>query len=178
MTTAAAPATRNLTIIVLCSLLVFLFPLSVTAQEESDLPTAEDVMFVNPETGDALFISIEPWESQNEVDFAMRLYENDNIVEGHFGEGYEVLSSDPLSEEDAMEWSIEGGLEFELELDGDPVTLYVLPIELDVVIVMYLGEGLSERRLNRFVGDVTEDGVDVRTPRGFERIDDLDEFFD
>jgi len=43
---------------------------------------------------------------------------------------------------------------------------------------MYLGEGLSERRLNRFIGDVVEDGVDVRTPRGFERIDDLEELLD
>jgi hypothetical protein len=54
MTTAATSARRNLTMIVLGSLLVLLFPLSVTAQKESDLPAGgEAVMFVNPETGDA-----------------------------------------------------------------------------------------------------------------------------
>ncbi len=56
MTTAATSATRNLTIIVLGSLLVLLFPLSVNAQEESDVPAdveVEAVVFLNPKTDDA-----------------------------------------------------------------------------------------------------------------------------
>lgn len=53
-----------------------------------------------------------------------------------------------------------------------------MPVKLDIVIILYLGEGLSERRLNRFVGDVVENGHDVRTPRGFHRIDGLEEIFD
>jgi len=155
MTTAATSVRRNLTIIVLCSFLIILSPLSVTAQKEADPPAnVEAVVFLNPETNDSLFIGFESWESQDEVDFVMRVYENDNMVEGYLGEGFEVLSSTPLPEDALTAWGIDGGMEFEIEFEDDPGTVFVMPVELDVMFVMYLGEHLSERRLNRFVGDV------------------------
>jgi len=179
----------RITVTVMWALLLMLTPLSAAAQKESDsnLEEVNLVMFLNAKTTDVLVVAIEPWESAEEVAFAMKIYENDALLEDFLnadlgdleeGEGYQVSESASLSEDDAMNFGVESGLEFDVTLDGDPAVIYIMPVDLDVVTVMYLGEEMSERQLHRFIRNAVEEGVDVRAPRDFHRIDDVEELLD
>lgn len=149
-----------------CMSLFLLTPQSVAAQE-----SPEGVVFINVDTAGLLVISIESWDTSRQVRAAMRIYEDKELVEGFLGEGFSVLDSSPMPEELAAQVDVDSGLVFDIIFEGDEGELYLLATQRDVIAVGSVGEGLSDRRFVRFLRDVVEDGYDVRTPRGYQRIE-------
>lgn len=100
-------------IVGLCTVLFVLAPLSASAQAE-----AQAVAFWNVTTDETFVVTIQPRESSDQIDFAMRAYENENLVEDLLGEGFQVLDSDPLSRSDTAEFGVKTGFELDVTLVG------------------------------------------------------------
>jgi len=139
---------------------------SVTAQE-----SPEGVVFINVDTEGLLVVSIESWDTSRQVRAAMRAYEDMELVEAFLGEGFSVLDSSPMPDELTAQVDVDFGLVFDIIFEGDEGELYLLATQRDVIAVGSVGEGLSNRRFVRFLRDIVEDGYDVRTPRGYQRIE-------